>query len=141
MYPTADGWFLGTGGRQENVTELLSHPTFISRAGFQHLGKQRNKQKGTCKQKADVTLPRSPWDLWAAAQRVEGKGFLFASSAFPPLFSSSDSDVQFVFIGPWHKNGAHGFVFVLFRNSYTHQPLRIGFPFLREKVKGLQLCS
>ena len=133
--PTVGGWCRGTGERKENVEKPLSHPTFISRAGFQHLGKERNKRKGACRRKGDVTLPRS---AWAFELLYDGgrKTISVCSSVFPLCSLSSDSDLQLVFVGPWQKNGAHRFVFLLFRNSYTHQPRRIRFPFLREKVKG-----
>lgn len=72
----------GTGEGKQNVQELLSHPTFTPRAGSQHLGKEGNKEKGACKQKGDMTLPRSAWDSEPLHDRGR-KRISVASSVFP----------------------------------------------------------
>lgn len=113
----------------KKIQELLSHPTFISRAGFQHQGKEGTKEKGACKQKGDMTLPRSTWDSELLHNRGRTRISL-APSVFPFVLCPQPGLCRlFVLAQGQTQEPSSGIVLVLFRNSCTHQPLCRRFPF------------
>lgn len=69
--------------RKVNVEEPLSHPTFVSRVGFQHLGKERNKRKGACRQKGDVTFLGPAGASEPLCDRGKEKDFCLLPVFFP----------------------------------------------------------